>query len=212
MKELFLISGLGADRRVFVFLDLSEYKLNHVEWIQPLSDESIEQYATRLLKQIPAVRPMLVGVSFGGIMAVEIAKQIETEKVILISSARTRSELPGYFRLTGKLNVHKILPTSIQTPPGFIVNYLFGVKTQSEKKLLKTIVQETDPVFLNWAIDKIVNWKNKELLPNVITIHGRHDRIFPKQKADYVVESGGHFMIVSQATEVSRFIKKAIRN
>ena len=210
MKELFLISGLGADRRVFEFLDLSEYKLNHVEWVRLVSDESIEQYAQRLLTQIPGVKPMLVGVSFGGIIAVEIAKQIETEKVILISSVKTRSELPGYFRLSGELNLHKILPTSIHTPPGFIINNLFGVKTESEKKLLKTIIKDTDPVFLKWAIDKIANWRNKELLPNMITIHGTHDRIFPKQKADYMVENGGHFMVVSHAREISRFLKKAI--
>lgn len=52
MKELFLISGLGADRRVFEFLDLREYKLNFIEWIQPLRNESIESYARQLLDQI----------------------------------------------------------------------------------------------------------------------------------------------------------------
>ena len=70
MKELYLLSGLGADKRVFDCLDLSGFKLNHIVWIDPLDNETIEDYAQRLLLQIPASRPTLMGVSFGGIMAI----------------------------------------------------------------------------------------------------------------------------------------------
>lgn len=210
MKELFLISGLGADRRVFQFLDLSGYRLHHVDWITPWINESIEHYSKRLLEQIPAKKPTLIGVSFGGIMAIEIARQIETEKVILISSVRIRSELPWYFRLGEKIKYHKILSVSSKKPHGFIMNCLFGVKTESEKKLLKTIVAETDPFFLKWAVDKVAGWKNMELIPNVITIHGTKDRIFPKREGHYMLKGGGHFMIVTNAQQVTEYIKKSL--
>lgn len=207
MNELFLISGLGADRRVFEFLDLSGYKLNYVDWIQPLQNESIEHYAQRLLKQIPVEKPILIGVSFGGIMAIEIAKQIETQKVILISSVKTRSELPWYFKLAGKLKLNRLSPSS---PSSSMLLYAFGVKEKYEKELLMNIVRETDPVFLKWAVDKIVNWKSQHSLPHVISIHGTKDRLFPKQRADYLIQDGGHFMIVNRAAEVTELIIKSL--
>ncbi|HNC31654.1 MAG TPA: alpha/beta hydrolase, partial [Cyclobacteriaceae bacterium] len=89
MKEVYLIPGLGADRRVFQYLNLAEHSISHISWIEPLPNESIEQYAGRLTEQIKSPDPILVGVSFGGMIAVEIAKQIKTNKIILISSART---------------------------------------------------------------------------------------------------------------------------
>src|SRR5688572_20594857 len=98
MAEVYLLSGLGADKRVFDWLDFSGNNVTHVIWLEPVSNESLEQYARRLLNQITATQPVLVGVSFGGIMAIEIAKLIETKKIVLISSARTRSDLPFYYK------------------------------------------------------------------------------------------------------------------
>lgn len=207
MKEIFLISGLGADRRVFDFLDLSEYKLNYVDWIRPQSNESIEHYAQRLLEQIPVRKPILIGLSFGGMMAVEIGKLIETEKIILISSAQTRSELPWYFKLGGKLKLNGLFPS---LPPSFVLFYAFGVKEKYEKELLLNIVRETEPTFLKWALNKILAWKNDIILSNLIRIQGSNDRLFPNQKANYLIQGGGHFMIVNRATDVGRCIKKSL--
>ena len=40
-KILYLLSGLGADKRVFDFLDLSDYDIFHIAWIPPLKSESL---------------------------------------------------------------------------------------------------------------------------------------------------------------------------
>jgi pimeloyl-ACP methyl ester carboxylesterase len=207
MKELFLISGLGADRRVFEFLDLAGYNLNYVNWIPPQPNETIEHYAKRLLEQIPVKKPILIGVSFGGMIAIEIGKLIETERIILISSAKTRSELPWYFKLGGKLKLNRLFPSS---PPSFVLFYSFGVKEKYEKELLMNIVRETDLIFLNWALAKIFIWRNDKLLRNVIRIHGTNDKLFPHQKADHLIEKGGHFMIVNRASEVSECIRRSL--
>jgi pimeloyl-ACP methyl ester carboxylesterase len=207
MKELFLISGLGADRRVFEFLDLSGYNLNYINWITPQPNESIEHYAQQLLQQIPVKKPILIGVSFGGMMAVEIGKLIETEKIILISSAKTRSELPWYFKLGGKLKLNKLFPAS---PPSFLLFYAFGAKGKYEEELLMNIVRETDPTFLNWALAKIFCWRNNAILPDVIKIHGTNDKLFPHPNTDHLIKNGGHFMIVNKASEVSECIKRSL--
>ena len=209
-NELYLFSGLGADKRVFDFLDLHGFKLIHIDWIKPFEDEKIESYARRLLDQIGSTRPTLIGVSFGGIIAIEIAKLIETNKVILISSSTTKADIPVSYRLAGNLWMNKLIPAPFYRKANFVVYWLFGVKKKKEKELLKAIMVDADNDFVDWATNKIAKWDNEQQLPNVITIHGTADRVLPFRKADYVVHNGGHLMIVSKAEEISRILRKVL--
>ena len=209
-KELYLISGLGADRRVFDFLDLHGFKLIHIDWIKPLEDEKIESYTRRLLQQIKTSRPTMIGVSFGGIIAIEMAKHIETDKLILISSVRTKGDIPFRHRLAGNLQLNKLIPAPLYRKANFVVYWLFGVKKKEEKELLKAIMDDSDNDFVDWATNSIVTWNNEQQLPNIITIHGTADRIFPFREADYTVNEGGHLMVVSKADEVSHILRKIL--
>jgi hypothetical protein len=40
-KHLYLFSGLGADKRVFEYLDLKAYDTTCIEWLPPGEDETI---------------------------------------------------------------------------------------------------------------------------------------------------------------------------
>jgi pimeloyl-ACP methyl ester carboxylesterase len=210
MKELFLFSGLGADRRVFEFLDLSGYRLHYIEWIEPKKRESIEEYAKRLLPQITEPNPILLGVSFGGMIAVEVGKLIQTEKIILISSAKTKSDIPALYSIIGRLKIHKLLPVNLMKKLPAFANWFFGVKSECDRKLLNRIIQETDEIFLPWAINTITNWNNETGLPNITHIHGTNDHILPSKEANYLIKDGGHFMIVNRASEVSKIIHKIL--
>jgi len=210
MKELFLLSGLGADKRVFDFLDLSDYSIHHVDWIMPLPKESMAEYATRLLPQITSHKPVLIGVSFGGMIALEIAKLISVEKVILISSAQSPNAIPSYFKIIPKLRLEKLVrPTSLKKP-NEIFFWLFGVTSKDHKTLLASIMKDTDEVFLTWAIDAVARWGDSTSSNHVIQIHGTKDRILNVQNADYLVNGGGHLMVVTQAREVSDILKKIL--
>jgi pimeloyl-ACP methyl ester carboxylesterase len=112
LKTIFLLSGLGADRRIFDRLDLSGYEVHYIEWIKPMEDDTMMSYAQRLSSQIKSPNPILIGVSFGGMVATEIATQIATEKVILISSARDSIDIPFYFRMLRYLPVHRWIPSN----------------------------------------------------------------------------------------------------
>lgn len=210
MKEVYLLSGLGADKRVFDFLDLSEYKVKHIEWILTDPHQTIESYAQGLLNQIPNPKPILVGVSFGGMMAVEIAKLRKPEKLILISSAKTKKDIPLLYRLAGQLNIIKVLPAGIFKKVNALTYWFFGVDSERDKALLKEIISDTDDTFLKWAIDQITNWENKTFIQNTFTIHGNQDRILPHKNPDFKIEKGGHLMIINQSNEISPIIKKLI--
>jgi pimeloyl-ACP methyl ester carboxylesterase len=212
MKDIYLFSGLGADKRAFQKLDLSGYKTNFIEWVIPEKKENIEHYAQRLLSQIKSNKPILIGVSFGGMMAVEVGKHIDTEKIILISSAKSKKEIPFYFRITGALRLYKLLPSAVLKNPNFVFHWLFGINTKSEKDLLREIIKDTDPVFLFWAIRKISFWSNQTNHKNLHHIHGTEDRILPFRflKADFIIKGGGHFMILNRAKELTEILRTLI--
>lgn len=189
-KELYVFSGLGADERVFVSLNFSEFNTTHIRWIEPKKRETIESYAARIRSQIKTKNPILLGISFGGMMAVEVAKQIETDKVILISSAKTKHELPSYYRFSGKLRLYKIIPTWILKSANMVVYWFFGVQSKSDKQLLKDILKDTEPRFFKWAIDQIARWKNETLIENQVHIHGTNDRIIPLKNVTIQLSQG----------------------
>lgn len=211
-KELYIFSGLGADERVFQRLDFSGFSTTFIKWIVPQGNETIENYATRLLDQITTTKPNLIGLSFGGIIAVEIAKQIDTEKVILIASAKTKKEIPFYYRFAGKLGLHKLLPTRLLKNSNFITYWLFGTSSTFDKQLLKQILIDTDPTFLKWAIDKVARWTNQTQTKNIFHIHGTNDRILPLNfvKCNFTIKNGGHLMTLNKAEEISQILRQQL--
>ncbi|WP_309607749.1 alpha/beta hydrolase [Flavobacterium sp.] len=212
MKQIYLFSGLGADYRAFEKLDFSDFYITHINWIIPNKDESIENYAYRISIQIKAKNPILIGLSFGGMVAVEVAKFVEVEKIILLASAKTKYEIPFYYKIPGKLKLHKLIPASILKRANFLSYWFFGVENKSEKQLLKSILKDTDSIFLKWALDKIVTWKNTVTKKGLIHIHGTSDRILPLKfvKADFKIKNGGHFMTLNKNIELSNLIESII--
>ena len=210
MKHLFLFSGLGADKRVFDFLDLRGYNIHHVEWIQPQPKESLEEYAKRLSIQITAKHPVLIGVSFGGMIALEIAKLIPAEKVILISSAKSSNAIPAYMRFIKNFRLDRLIQIRSVKKPNQLLYWLFGVTAKEHQALLAAIMKDTDDYFFTWAIDVIPNWKNAADQRNAIQIHGTKDKILDPLSAEHLVTGGGHLMVVTHAKEVSDILRKVL--
>ena len=158
--DCYVFSGLGADERVFQRIDFSGCSVTFIKWLTPNENEEIEKYVKRLLDQIKSTKPILIGLSFGGLIAIEVAKQIEVQKVILLASAKIRNEIPFYFRVAGYLKLHKPIPAWALKKSGFITNWIFGAESTFDKELLKQILVDTDPKLLKWAIHNIVKWQN----------------------------------------------------
>jgi len=212
-KHLYIFSGLGADERAFQQLDLSDYPVTHIKWIRPKEDESIEAYAKRLIDQIPNSNPVLVGLSFGGLMAVEVSKHIRTEKIILISSVKTKKEIPLPYRIMGSIGLQKMLPLQLMKRPNAFTNFLFGAVTSEDKKLLKPMLAHTDTDFLKWAMHKVSTWKNGFNPGNITHIHGTADRILPYRnvQCDFTIRDGGHMMVLNRAGEVNTIIHDMLK-
>ena len=206
MATIYLISGLGADARVFQRLDFKHFETRIIQWIDPKPNETLAGYALRLSMQIDTHKPILIGVSFGGMLAVEISQIIDCQKIILISSAKNSREIPSIYRLFGRLGLHRLIPVRLLKHANMLTYFFFGMKTKAEKELLKGILDATDPVFLKWAMDAIVHWQNEALVPGLVHLHGDNDRILPIKNisaADFTILNGGHLMTFCQASEIN---------
>ncbi len=211
-EHIYVISGLGADERVFQNVDFGRLKPTFIQWIEPRDNETIQEYASRLSEQIDTSKPIILGVSFGGMIAVEIAKQIDYQQVILISSAKTKNEIPFVYRILGRLKLHKIIPIKLFKRANILTYWFFGMNSKVEKEMLKSILHDTDSTFLKWAMDAIILWKNEIIIDKLIHFHGDNDKILPIKnikKVDFVIPNGGHLMVFNRADEIiSVFFKE----
>ena len=209
--RLYGISGLGADKRVFKYLTL-DCELIPIEWIEPREGESIEKYSIRFSELINKEEKFgIIGVSFGGLIAVEISKRFKPVLTILISSAETKKELRTIYRIIGKSKLLKLMPQFLFDPPRIIANWVFGAK---KKKLLNQILDDTDLKFAKWAVNELANWKNNENITNPkLKIGGTNDKLIPpiRDKNQRLIEKGEHFMIVDRADEISQIINEEIK-
>jgi pimeloyl-ACP methyl ester carboxylesterase len=75
-KHLYLLSGMGADERIFRYLSFpADYTVHYLDWLPPIPDETFPEYAARMAARIEHEHVTLVGVSFGGMLSLEIARQ-----------------------------------------------------------------------------------------------------------------------------------------
>ena len=217
MKEhskIFLISGLGADKRTFDFLQLDfENSITFVEWIQPCEKENLTSYCLRLAKQYNIdERSVVIGLSFGGIVTVEISKQVKLLKTIIISSARNKHDLPGIFRISGVLGLHKLISENQVRRSNLFMEKAFGVSTEEEKHMLADVLKNTNAKVAKWAIREMTNWNESVKNEYIVRIHGDKDKIIPlKNHTDYIIKNGGHMMIMQKAAEISSILNKEIR-
>lgn len=208
---IYFLSGLGADESAFKYLTYpAGVKAVFIDWLVPGKNETMQEYAKRISEKIDSSSPfILVGLSFGGMLATEVLSFVKPQKTILISSAARRQELPVYYKLAGTLRLNKLLPKKNIHKSNIFTNWLFSISASTDKFLLEEILTASNPDFSKWAINEIVNWKRKTSPENIIRIHGNKDRVLPiiNFTPGYLLKGGGHFMIVNRASEISKILE-----
>lgn len=216
MDKLYLISGLGADKRLFNKLDLPGYELVHVDWIEPDPIDTITTYAQKLIDtyQIPHGANVL-GVSLGGIMTVEISTLIPLGKAIIVSSIKSAAEIPSYFRFFRNVPVYKIIPHGFYTTLGYLIKPLFGDTKGKAGFLFVDMIKHSSPTFMRWAMHAVLRWVPKALNTKIYHIIGNNDLIFPHRKistATHIIERGSHDMVYTRGTEISKLVLSILNN
>jgi pimeloyl-ACP methyl ester carboxylesterase len=206
----YLIPGLGADERVFRGLRLPG-PATVLHWLPPISPtEPLRHYAARLAEAVPLSQPCwLVGVSFGGLLALEIGRLRPLARVVLISSLADASQLPPMLRLGRATGLYRLVPFGLLPRLPRVAQWFFGARNGREYRLLARILRDTDPVFARWATRQLLHWDSTGV-PRAVRLHGTHDRLLPpgRSPVDYALPGAGHFMIVSHAAQLSRVLSE----
>ncbi|MGI4743222.1 MAG: alpha/beta hydrolase [Janthinobacterium lividum] len=204
----YLIPGLGADERVFRSLRLPG-PATVLHWLPPQSPtEPLRHYAARLAEAVPVGQSCwLVGVSFGGLLALEVGRVRPLARVVLVSSLATASQLPPLLKLARATGLHRLVPFGLLPRLPRLAQWFFGARNGREYRLLARILRDTDPHFARWATRQLLHWDSTGV-PSAIRVHGTHDRLLPAGRVPipYLLPGAGHFLIVSHAAELSRIL------
>lgn len=211
MSKVYLISGLGADARLFKNIILPvEYEVVLVDWLRPNSTDTLTTYAQSIINKYDInEKSIVIGVSLGGMISVEIAKKVMLEKVILISSIKTDSEAPWYFKFFRSLPVYKAIPGKLMTHVGFLIKPMFGKMNPDDLKLFKSMLSNSSPVFLKWALRAALYWKNSVVFPSLYHIIGNNDLVFPYKNIKNptaIIKGGTHIMVFDKADEINKLL------
>jgi hypothetical protein len=213
--NIYLFPGQGSDQRLFDSLHFKEY-YNLIPIIYSLPDRNISMrdYALLLSQQIDTNSPfVLIGVSLGGMICSELTQCLHPEKVIIISSAKCRNELPTRYKFMKFIPIYKIFPAGVLKSGAFVVQPIFEPDRSNNKETFKAMLHSKDPRFIKRTLDMIVNWDLQEHSEKIVHIHGNNDHTLPykKVKADYLVENGSHMMTLTQGKDISNLLNQILK-
>jgi pimeloyl-ACP methyl ester carboxylesterase len=194
--------GLAANPSIFEYLKLpeEEFEIHWLSWKMPIKNESIADYAKRMCDEIKHENSALLGVSFGGVLVQEMARYVKLKRLIIVSSVKSRKEIPPSMKLAGTTKLFKILPTSLVNYFGQIEKLPVGDFARKRIQLYKQYMSVDQPYYLDWAIQNMLCWRPTEMQKNVIHIHGDEDAVFPIKYIEnpIVVKGGTHIMIINK--------------
>lgn len=206
--------GMAASSAIFENIKLPEdqFEVVLLEWFVPKPKESLSDYALRMTHEIKHKNPVLIGVSFGGILVQEMSKHIKTQKIIIISSVKSNKELPRKMKFVKQTLAYKLIPTSLLSNVELLAKYAFGNGLTKRIQLYEKYLKMRDKKYLDWAIENVILWKQAEPTKGVIHIHGDRDEVFPvKYINGYIsVKKGTHIMIINKYKWLNENLPKII--
>ena len=200
--HVYFVPGMAANPSIFDHIKLpeSQFEMHFLEWMIPEKNETLPKYAQRMVAKIEHQNPVLIGVSFGGILVQEMSKFIKVKKLIVISSMKSKLELPKTLKVLKTTKAYKILPTQLIENFELLAKFALGKSASKRIELYRKYLSVRDKTYLDWAIEQIIFWEQETPHPEAVYIHGDKDAVFPNScQGDCVVVKGGtHIMIINK--------------
>ena len=211
--KIYLIPGLAYDDRIFARLKFRNQLVKYLTWIDPCPNEPLRTYAKRMfgagLDDPDDI--VIIGHSFGGMIAQEIAMLRKVKKIILISSITSRMELPSYFKLIAPLKLYPFFGKNISIKTVKYWGKRHDFKNSNEQEFFISMVNKQSNSYLQWALKSLSNWKSPGLpkTTSIYQLHGTDDRTFPIKlidKPDAIIKGGSHMMVYNRSEEINKLI------
>ena len=213
MSSYKLISGLGADRRAFSRLgSFTSRDMDYVDWIRCNDNDSLHTYCLRLIDKY-SIEPsdILVGLSFGGMVAIEIARILGTKHVILISSLRDRADVKTFYATLLKLRLYRLIPNVRVAFMYPFIRIFLNVSSEEGQRIMDSMIQNHDLRFTKWAFARIAESKFEGITGTTIyNIIGTRDNLIKPwtNENTVAIESAGHFMIFENHIRITEALRR----
>lgn len=216
-KNVYCLHGQGSDARLFTYLtlDTTAFDVHFINLPIPEKSDNMQRFAHRILTDIDTTQPfILVGVSLGGMISVEINALVRAEKVVVVSSAASEKEIPTRYRFMRYVPIYKLMPPMLYKLGAKIMQPLVEPDRRSQNVLFDAMLSDKHPLFLKRATQLIVHWQHVDNQSNIIHIHGTNDHTLPikKCKVDYVIQNGSHMMMLTEGAAMSVLINQILKN
>ena len=222
--KTFLLPGIASDA------ELLEPQVERLgpnlvipPWIPPTAkEETLAGYARRFAETLdPPVdgSPYAVGgISFGGMLSLELARVLDPKPavIVLISSARSGDAIPRSLWYAEKLAAildpwwMRELSRAAAEP------LTWGGGGAASVERFQAMVGRLDPLFFQWSVDACTSWEGPgaltEFFPPIRQIHGSEDGVVEcvPEQCDQVIEGAGHLMNLTHAQKVNEFVFEAV--
>ncbi|HUR80449.1 MAG TPA: alpha/beta fold hydrolase [Thermoanaerobaculia bacterium] len=200
---LYVLSGLGADERLFA-PQRAARDVRGIELVSPAPREPLAGYAARLAGTLDLPREFdLAGASFGGMIALELARHVSPRRVYLLGSCRSPASISPMLRA-----LHRFAFRPPRFTHALIARY-FGATSSDHVELFSGMLAATPPAFFDWAVRAIFTWRGVAHLPMpVVHVHGDRDRLIPLARVwpDHVIAGAGHLLTLTHAAEVNALL------
>ena len=212
--NVYLIPGLGADRRLFNNLELAGHQVEYLDWPEMPEDSTLADYAKALSIKVDPVLPhALVGVSMGGMVAEELALMTKPVTTVLISSWKGPQEMPPVVRALRGTHAERILTPVVLRRMLPLVRWQMGLSSDADIALFDGFIADTALHQLKVQIAAVLDWEGvPRPAEGLVHIHGDNDRLMPLEHiaSPSVVPDGGHFMVFNKGGTVSRMVLDAL--
>lgn len=199
---VYMMPGMAASPSIFEHIKLpeSQFKIHLLEWFIPEQDETLQSYAKKMCANITHDDAILVGVSFGGILVQEMAKIKTFRKVIVVSSVKSKYELPKRITLGKYLKLYKLLPTQLLDNLDALDKFAIGETITKRLELYKKYLSVSNKQYLDWSIKQVIFWDQEKPDPETIFINGDKDHVFPYSCNGncHIIKGGTHVMILKR--------------
>lgn len=200
--HVYLMPGMAAGPDIFehIHLPQNRFKIHLLRWKPPKKNESLAHYAHRMCVDVKARNPVLIGVSLGGIVVQEMSRFLSLKRLIIISSVKTKYELPRRMQFARNTGIYRFLPMSLVSHVNKIQGLPLGDFVKKRLRLYQRYMEVNDKNYLNWAVKSVVCWNRETVIDGMIHIHGEKDIVFPIKYINdcIVVPEGTHIMIINK--------------
>ena len=198
--HVYLMPGMAANSTIFENIELADdiFEIHLLDWFVPERGMTLRDYAAAMCEKINHPEPVLVGVSFGGILVQEMARLIDVRKLIIVSSVKNKHELPRRLIFARYTKIHRLLPTGLVNNVELLAKYAFGETVTKRLELYEQYLSIRDKYYIDWSIDNLVNWPQDKSIEGIVHIHGEKDAVFPIQHIGECIRiaDGTHTMIL----------------